>query len=1605
MRENIATIGVKFDSTDLERGKAALEAMAASGPKVEASMRGVEGALGRTGKSLATLGQGSRGLADIGRDSATGAQGVDRLSQSAGASERSLRGMEGAAGQAGRSLQGLGQNTRGLADVGRNGAAGAAGLDRLAQSSATSDRAMRAATSAASGLSLAVGGLAAGFGLSQLAGITDAYTKYTAQLKIATQTTAAFADANGEVQRIAKLTQGGLAPIGTLYARITASTREMGIAQKDVAKITETVGLSLKVGGASAQEAASTMLQLSQAFGAGRLNGQEFAAVAEAAPGLLNILAESLGKTRGQLKAMSEAGELTTEAMARAFSNEAVTEGLRSQAKEINTISGAFTTLRDEVLLFVGASAQSSGAVSLLTSGISSVAGNINTLAAAGVGFAAAKIAETLLGIGMAAKKGVVDTIAYAQALNAQRTAAIAAAEAEVASGAAMSSRLALTQSMLALSRQEAIASLQSANATVFASQAQINAARSAGALSFALALVRDGEIALAAATQARAAATAELAILGQQQVRLSAQITAATAAQTAAQTALAGATAAGGAAAGLASRALGFLGGPIGIITTLLGLGATAWLLWGSSAKKGAEQAEQSVLERSKSITDTLRAEIALIDKRNAALNYRPKVQGDSAQQEAIGAIQQELEKVQARKTSSLTEEATKQTEINKLLAARGGIEQALAEKATKAAQEADRRARADAGPALQEVMMRQAGVSKNYLSDLKALEAGYKAGEISLKGYTDAVETLAKTTYKNSTAGKESAESAKAGAKAAKAGATEVRQASTAYASLITSIEQKIEAERAELSGVSRLSASQRERIKLDADIAAGKSKLRAADVASARARLDELEALEQQNDAAKEAMKVAVANAAARSKEADSIAAWMLAQDNAAAASLKSANERIDALAQEETAARLAAASSITLAEAVERTTLARLREKQDGFRQGSEGYEALQKEIAARERIIELVSEKGQREALEASNKAQVQEWEATVKQYDDIFRQGFADMLNKGEEGWKSFTKSLRTTFKTAVADQIYKEFARPFVVKIVASLLGITGGAAGGLANAATGSGSSLLSTASNIAGLAGAAGSFGFGASTGASMLMSGQITQAVSLGVANVMGAGGAGIAAGLGTIAGALGPVALGVGALFSIIKKFDNSGTLHMGAGAIYSADKGLRGGQDLYYSGSDKFGMAAKYNPAAQGNVDSIARGIGMALDSVAVSFGQKAGYEIATAFADDSSKDGAWGQLRISQAGKDLMNWEETRKSKWAPKEFGNGDAGYKEYLAAVAKDTRQVLLDMDLPSWANSMLNSIGEAADMDALTGVIGQIAQIQSAFEQMGRTIDGFAELSGPAFEALMKASGGMEALSASAAGYYDSYYSEAERMGKATAQLTIEFAKAGIGMPRTKEAYRALVEEQLRAGEGGAALAAKLLQLAPAFATTADYAAQAALAIEEAFANISKTTAQSVRDVQLSIMDNAQKYSFLDSEINSLIGQLSNATLPDEIERLFNQANQATTSAYGLLDPDEQRRLNSQFVDRLYELEAISQSRLDVAGPPMVEQQAQAAADAKAAAAEQRAAAAQMAEAAAEMFRAAQESMRAAQTPRTIEVRVQGGGKAANEVTFA
>jgi hypothetical protein len=126
----------------------------------------------------------------------------------------------------------------------------------------------------------------------------------------------------------------------------------------------------------------------------------------------------------------------------------------------------------------------------------------------------------------------------------------------------------------------------------------------------------------------------------------------------------------------------------------------------------------------------------------------------------------------------------------------------------------------------------------------------------------------------------------------------------------------------------------------------------------------------------------------------------------------------------------------------------------------------------------EKLQEIANDnyKALQEANEKAETEKRREFEKTMDGIDETFREGFTGLLNGGEGSWKSFTTSLRTTFKTSVADQIYKMFAQPFVVKMVASLLGVSASgsasAAGGLINNIVGGDGGVAASGGGMGGL-----------------------------------------------------------------------------------------------------------------------------------------------------------------------------------------------------------------------------------------------------------------------------------------------------------------------------------------------------------------------------------------------------------------------------------------------------------------------------------------------------------------------------------------------------
>ena len=658
---------------------------------------------------------------------------------------------------------------------------------------------------AANAMKTALAGIGIGAGLAEIIKMADEYAKFTAQLRLASTSAADYAASYDAVKRIAKGSAQELATTGVLYARIANGTRELGVTQQRVADITETVNLALMVSGATATESASAQLQLSQAFASGTLRGEEFNAVNEAAPRLMKALADGMGLPIGALKGMAGEGMITSKIMAEVLPK--ALESLREEGKNIQTISGAFTVLKNEMLEFFGIQAQANGTVSLITGAIRFLSENLEGLVI---------ILKTLTAyqVGTWFAAWAARTYQQVSASIALRASTVAAAEAEMARTTTLVAQSQAAIAGLAVTHEATLVRLRSANADRVAAQAAIAAASAAGALSFALRTVRLATAELAVAETLRAAYLTESAALDRAKVVAIGQLTAATAAQVAAQAALNGVTAAGITAAGVASKAIGFLGGPIGATILLIGALALAWQYFGKKAKEANELAAESFEQAHDRIIKALDTQI---DKQENLLQLKN-----------LGLTNQQAEK-ELPIIKQLEAASKRMGELNARTGDFAGIsnDDALFKRIelTKQINELlDKQAKATKGAADVAIVTGNEAYKewkKTYATreEQRAAEiADLKSRNLNAEQYA---EILGRINLKYADNG----------------AAKSLKQEETAYKTLVASIQEKLEANKLEALGFESMTDAQKMTVKLNAAILADKTKLNGADIERAR------------------------------------------------------------------------------------------------------------------------------------------------------------------------------------------------------------------------------------------------------------------------------------------------------------------------------------------------------------------------------------------------------------------------------------------------------------------------------------------------------------------------------------------------------------------------------------------------------------------------------------------------------------------------------------------------------------------------------------------------------------------------------------------------
>ena len=253
----------------------------------------------------------------------------------------------------------------------------------------------------------------------------DAWKRYEAQLKLATDSAEEQSEAERALFEISQESRTELEGNVELYARLARSREELGLSQDDLISTTEVLAKALKVSGASAQEAASVTTQLGQALASGSLQGDELRSVLENGGRAAKALADGLGVPIGALKELGAEGELTSRK---------VIDALISQRDAINRAfetlpqspEGALTRITNEFTRYVGESEVVGTASEKIVALLNTMADNFDEVA--DLAFKAGEIIVAAFAVkGIAALKGYVTQVKAAAAATGALTTATAA--------------------------------------------------------------------------------------------------------------------------------------------------------------------------------------------------------------------------------------------------------------------------------------------------------------------------------------------------------------------------------------------------------------------------------------------------------------------------------------------------------------------------------------------------------------------------------------------------------------------------------------------------------------------------------------------------------------------------------------------------------------------------------------------------------------------------------------------------------------------------------------------------------------------------------------------------------------------------------------------------------------------------------------------------------------------------------------------------------------------------------------------------------------------------------------------------------------------------
>lgn len=189
------------------------------------------------------------------------------------------------------------------------------------------------------------------------------------RLKLVTRSAAELGQVQQMLRRQAEETRMSYESVVQLYARTAMAANSLGLSQQTLMRFTELTNMAVKASGATSQESAAALIQLSQGIAAGTLRGQELMSVMEQIPAVARAIQEGLGVTQGEFRTLAAEGKITA--------REVIDAVLRMDSKirkdfasAPQTVSEAFVKMKDDIMFAIADLDKATGASSNIAKNI-----------------------------------------------------------------------------------------------------------------------------------------------------------------------------------------------------------------------------------------------------------------------------------------------------------------------------------------------------------------------------------------------------------------------------------------------------------------------------------------------------------------------------------------------------------------------------------------------------------------------------------------------------------------------------------------------------------------------------------------------------------------------------------------------------------------------------------------------------------------------------------------------------------------------------------------------------------------------------------------------------------------------------------------------------------------------------------------------------------------------------------------------------------------------------------------------------------------------------------------------------------------------------------